>query len=91
MENDATYTAEKLNMYVKICERAERMGICRTERATALMDIKSADKKFSLRLKDWLEADNFNFAHDFCGIQSCIVRDEYPATDFGYFLPRFAT
>ena len=35
-------------------------------------------------------ADDFNFEHDYCGIQNNIKRGEFPATDFGFFLPRFA-
>ena len=54
------------------------------------MDRDSADQKFNLRLDKFLEADNFNFAHDFIGIQENIVRESFPATDFGYFVPRFA-
>ena len=42
------------------------------------MDIESADKKFNMRLDDWLQADDFNFAHDYCGIQNNIKRGEFP-------------
>ena len=44
------------------------------------------------QIKIWkkVEADKFNFAHDFIGIQENIVRGRFPATDFGYFVPRFA-
>ena len=41
---------------VKICERAERMKIDTGDRMGALMDIESADKKFNMRLDDWLQA-----------------------------------
>ena len=75
--------------YVEICERAEKLGICKNDRMSALMDIESADRKFRLRLEDWLKADDFNFAHDFCGIQDNIERDGFPATDFGFFVPRY--
>lgn len=81
---------EKTMKYVKICERAEKMGIRQGDRMGAMMDIESADKKFNLRLDEWLNADDFNFAHDFCGIQSNIQRECFPATDFGLFVPRFA-
>lgn len=81
---------ERYLKYVKICERAERMKIDTGDRMGALMDIESADKKFNMRLDDWLQADDFNFAHDYCGIQNNIKRGEFPATDFGFFLPRFA-
>lgn len=81
---------ERYPMYVKICERAEKEGISKGDRIGALMDIESADEKFNLRLDEWLSADKFNFAHDFCGIQNTIVRSSFPATDFGLFVPRFA-
>lgn len=81
---------ERYEKYVKVCERAEKLGIYNGERLTLLMDIESADLKFNLRLDDWLNADNFNFAHDVSGIYNNINRTEFPATDFGYFLPRFS-
>lgn len=56
-----------------------------------VMDIESADKKFNMRLDEWLNADDFNFAHDFYGIVNNINREKgFPATDFGFFVPRFA-
>ena len=76
---------ERYLKYVKICERAERMKIDTGDRMGALMDIESADKKFNMRLDDWLQADDFNFVHDYCGIQNNIKRGEFPATDFGFF------
>ena len=79
-----------LKKYVEICNRAGGMGIIQGDRIDALMDIERADKKFNLRLDDWLNADDFNFKHDFCGIQNHIKRDTFPAKDFGFFVPRFA-
>lgn len=76
--------------YVKIAERAEKEGLYNGERISLLMDIESADKKFALRLDEWLQADIYNFTHDIYGIMDNIVRDKYPATDFGFFVPRFA-
>lgn len=81
----------KISMYVKICERAEQIGICNSDRVGALMDIESADRAFNLRLDEWLAADAFDFAHDFCGIQGNIVRGKFPAVSFGLFVPRFAS
>lgn len=80
---------EKMNLYCKICQRAEKLGICNTSRFTAMMDIELADKHWQLRLEDWLNADNLNFAHDFVGIQGHINRitKEFAKT----FVPRFAT
>ena len=83
-------TKEKFMMYVKIAERAEELGIYHEERHTLLMDIESADEYFGMRLEDWLNADNFNFAHDIVGIVNNIDRSKYPATEFHRFLPRFA-
>lgn len=82
---------KRWELYVNICERAEKMGYQRGERINLLMDIESADRKFDLRLEDLLNADDFNFAHDISGIVNNIQRDSFPATDFGLFVPRFAT
>lgn len=77
--------------YADIMCRATVMGLMREEEdVDRMMDIESADRKFNLRLDDWLNADYFNFAHDFVGIRDNINRgDGFPATDFGYFIPRF--
>jgi len=75
--------------YVKVCERLEQMGKT-LDRMSLLMDIESADKVFELRLDDWLAADDFNFLHDIYDIMYNIVRERFPATDFGLFVPRFA-
>lgn len=84
-----TKTKEKFEMYVKIAERAEELGIYHGERITLLMDIESADNAFNMRLEDWLNADNFNFAHDIVGIVNNIDRSKFPA-EVHRFLPRFA-
>ena len=81
---------ERFLKYVQICERAEKSEYYKGERMSLLMDIESADKVFNLRLDDWLNADDFNFFHDIYGIMNNIKRDCFPATDFGFFLPRFA-
>ena len=81
---------ERYIKYVEIAKRAEHEGLYKGERINLLMDIESADKKFNLRLDDWLNADEFNFAHDLYGIMNNIVRDSFPAINFGLFVPRFA-
>lgn len=90
-------TAESLDYqrhlrYADIMGRATAMGLMEESEATdRMMDIESADKRFCLRLDDWLNADNFNFMHDFYGIRNNINRENgFPATDFGLFIPRFA-
>lgn len=78
--------------YVEIMLRATVLGYMGEQDATdVMMDIESADKKFNLRLDEWLEADDFNFAHDFLGIRRNIVRERFPATNFGFFIPRFSS
>ena len=84
MDKDRNYK------YLEIAERAEKEGIYTGDRLSLLMDIESADKKFNLRLDEWLAADKFNFCHDLVGIVNNIVRDNFPATNFGNFVPRFA-
>lgn len=81
---------ERHQKYVEIAKRAENEGLYSGERISLLMDIESADQKFHLRLDDWLEANEFNFAHDLYGIMNNINRTEFPAIDFGLFVPRFA-
>lgn len=82
-------TATQMEKYTKIADRAEKIGY-KGDRLSLLMDIESADGVFNLRLDDWLSADDFNFAHDLYGIMNNIVRDEFPAKNFGFFVPRFA-
>lgn len=81
---------DKFMTYVKIAQRAEGMDLYNGERMTFLMDLESADKAFNLRLEDLLNADDFNFAHDIVGIVNNVNRKEFPSTDFGLFVPRFA-
>ena len=81
---------ERYKKYVKIAKRAEKEGLYHGDRLNLLMDIESADLKFNLRLDDWLKADEFNFAHDLYGIINNIVRNDFPITNFGYFVPRFS-
>lgn len=79
---------ERFERIVKIVERSERMGIGFGDRVTRIMDIDNADKQFSLRLDDFLNADDLNFVHDFCGIQNHMDREQCKCVDL--FVPRFA-
>lgn len=81
-------TKERFMMYVKVAQRAENMGLYTGERFSLLMDIEHADRAFNLRIEDWLNADDFNFAHDVIGIVNNINRRN--PTDFNLFVPRFA-
>lgn len=81
---------ERYQKYVEIAKRTENENLYSGERISLLMDIENADQKFHLRLDDWLKADEFNFTHDLYGIMNNINRTEFPAIDFGLFIPRFA-
>lgn len=81
-------TKERFMQYVEVAKRAENMGLYTGERFPLLIDIEYADKAFNLRIEDWLNADDFNFAHDLIGIVNNINRNS--PTDFNLFVPRFA-
>ena len=73
---------------VRIVERAERMGIARGGRFTEIMDIENANKQFNLRLEDMLAGGDFDFVHDFTGIQDTMNRETGRIESL--FFPRFA-
>ena len=79
---------KKMELYVKICEKAEQEGY-KGERVTLLMDLESADKRFNLRLEEMLADDGYDFVHDINGIIQNAERDSFPAS-FGLFVPRYA-
>ncbi len=79
---------EKFETIMNIVNRAEAMGILRTDKFSALMDLDYAVAAFNLRLKDFLNADELNFTHDFVQIQEDIDRKTCKFS--GRFLPRFA-
>ena len=86
--NYASITREDFDLQVKIVERAERMGLFAGTRCTAMMDVGFAHAQFNMCLQMWLDADDENFAHDFCGIHRHINRETCRVEDF--FLPRYA-
>ena len=52
---------------------------------------KYADVMVRATVMGLMKPDDFNFAHDFYGIVNNINREKgFPATDFGFFVPRFA-
>ena len=86
-----TEERKRKSKYADVMVRATVMGLMKPdEDVDRMMDIESADLKFNLRLDDWLKADEFNFAHDLYGIINNIVRNDFPVTNFGYFIPRFS-
>jgi len=72
----------------RIVVRAQRMGIATGDRLSQIMDVDIAHRQFNMRLMDWLNAGDYDFAHDFCGIQRHI--DRTTGLVNGRFLPRFA-
>lgn len=81
---------KRWELYSKIAERAVNSGIYDGKLQTLIMDLESADKHFILRLDDFLNADEMNFAHDIIGIVNNIDRSTFPAKNFNFFVPRYA-
>lgn len=79
---------EEFETIVKICERAEEMGISAGERMTLIMDLDTTNEIIGLNLEGLLAADDMNFAHDIIGIQRHINRKTKEMDDF--FVPRYA-
>ena len=79
---------EELNIIVKIVERAEKLGVGRGTRMTRVMDMQNAHVQFNLRLDEMLAAEDFDFLHDFMGIQANM--DRRTGRLKGLFVPRFA-
>lgn len=82
-------TKTEIELCDKIITRAMDMGFYKDNRTTAFMDVMNAAKHWNMRLEDWLNADDFNFAHDIVGIYENIVR-KTPVEFTNYFVPRFA-
>lgn len=88
MKGDKTMTNEEFSTIVKIVKRAEALGIAIGSRATRLLDIENAHKQFKLRLSDMLHGPDYDFSHDFIGIQREIDRGT-GRIETG-FVPRYA-
>lgn len=48
---------ERYKKYVAIIQRAKEEGLHVNDKLSVLMDIESADRKFNIRLDEWLQAD----------------------------------
>lgn len=79
---------ENLVLIAKIVDRAEEKRLLMFDRISLLMDLECTAKEFDLRLSDLLNADDFNFSHDICGIQNNLNRETKKMENF--FVPRFA-
>lgn len=80
---------ENFMKMVEIAKKAEGMNLLMFDRMSLIMDLEVANDIFSLRLDDFLQADNFNFSHDIVGIQNNINRQTKQFENF--FIPRFAS
>lgn len=76
----------------KITTRAIKMGIYpKDRRRTCFTDVQNMAVYYNMRLEEWLNSDDFNFAHDVIGMARAINR--ISPVDFSNdpdFLPRFA-
>lgn len=82
-----------LKMMAMVCERARNMGVAQGNGITQLMDMECADNAFDMDWEGLLNADPFNFTHDFCGIQNNVDRqhfNEMHEIDFNHFVPMYA-
>lgn len=87
-------TAEELALIGRILDRAERLGLVgiergRNDRMALMMDLSACHSNgCPMDFGRMLAADDFNFAHDLCGIHRHIDRVTGQLMDS--FLPRFA-
>ena len=80
---------ENFKLIAEIAKRAESMNLLMFDRFSLIMDLECANREFNLRLEEFLDADNFNFAHDISGIQNNINRQTKQFENC--FLPRFSS
>lgn len=78
---------KKLQMMFKIAKRAKEQGLLDFDILSLVMDLKEADKAFSMKLDHLFCSDNANFSHDILGIQNNIDRkNKYFINEF---VPRY--
>ena len=80
---------ENFELIVEIAKRAERKNLLMFDRMSLIMDLEQATEQFNLKLKELMNADDFNFAHDICGIQKNFNRETLKMENC--FLPRYAS
>ena len=78
----------EMDTMVAICKRAQALGVAHGTMMTQMMDIQHAHEQFDLRLDDLLSAQDFDFCHDFIGIQNNIDRTNGGKIE--RFVPRYA-
>jgi hypothetical protein len=88
MAIDFDVTRDEQVLILAIVKRAKRMDLIRAKPLDLDMDLCATHRNGNpLRLKALLDADDFNFAHDVCGIQQNIDRET--GEMMNCFLPRF--
>jgi hypothetical protein len=83
----ARFSDEESRIVDEIVARAVNAGIY-DEPLDAAMDISAVHAHCPLRLAELRDADQFNFAHDMCGVRRHLNRKTGELG--GFFLPRFA-
>lgn len=81
-------TREYYLLLQKLADRAADQNLLMYDKTSLEMDLDLAFDKFNLKLEGLLKADDFNFAHDICGIQNHINREKERFE--GFFIPRYA-
>lgn len=82
-------TKDEAILIGQIIKRAINIGINVGDRLSVHMDISACIAQgCPMKLQEWLDAPDFDFAHDFNGIRRHINRQTGALEDF--FLPRFA-
>lgn len=80
---------ENTEIIAKIIERADDMKLLLFDRLSLAMDLEYVTDIFDLRLEDLLNADDYNFTHDICGIQNNFNRRTFKMEN--RFVPRYAS
>lgn len=78
--------AHETELIQKIVDRARLHFPDRLEQDIR-MDILAVHLKTPMRLREWLEADDFNFVHDIVGIERHLDRQHFVLSN--HFMPRF--
>ena len=79
---------KEFEIIAKVAERAENMGLLLFDRLSLIMDLKCVSEIWKLNFEEFLNADEFNFTHDICGIQNNLNRMTKEMENS--FVPRFA-
>lgn len=79
---------KRLKLMNKIVDRAIEYDLLDYDRMSLMMDLELADKKWNLRLEEFLDAKRFDFVHDIMGVQRYIDRQKKTFNDM--FVPRHA-